>query len=40
MEKPQIKYVFSDLDDTLLVEQHIQKFNLEAINRIKSKGIL
>jgi Cof subfamily protein (haloacid dehalogenase superfamily) len=39
MEKPEIKYVFSDLDDTLLVDQHIPEFNLEAINRIKSKGI-
>jgi hypothetical protein len=39
MEKPQIKYVFSDLDDTLLVDQHVPNFNLEAINRIKSKGV-
>ena len=37
----EIKYkiFFTDLDHTLLVNNHIPSFNLEAINKAKEKGV-
>ena len=37
--KIKYKLFFSDLDLTLLVDDHIPTFNLEAINQAKEKGV-
>ena len=36
--KIKYKLFFSDLDHTLVVDDHIPTFNLEAINQAKEKG--
>ena len=33
------KIIFSDLDNTLLVDNHIPSFNLEAIKKAQEKGV-
>ena len=38
-KKTKYKIIFSDLDHTLLVNDHIPDFNLEAIKRAKEKGV-
>ena len=38
-KKIQYKIIFSDLDQTLLVKNHIPHFNLDAINKAKEKGV-
>ena len=37
--KIQYKIIFSDLDHTLLIENHIPDFNLEAIKKAREKGV-
>jgi Cof subfamily protein (haloacid dehalogenase superfamily) len=37
--KRKYKILFSDLDHTLLIGQNIPPFNLEAINKLKEKGV-
>ena len=39
MEKRKYKLIFSDLDDTLLVNNHIPEFNIEAIKKAREKGV-
>ena len=38
-KKKNIKLVFSDLDDTLIVNNKIPEFNREAILKLKEKGV-
>lgn len=38
-DKIQYKIIFSDLDETLLVNNHIPSFNLESINKAREKGV-
>ena len=38
-KKVNYKLIFSDLDQTLIVKNHIPTFNLEAIKRAKEKGV-
>ena len=38
-KKTKYKIIFSDLDHTLLVNDHIPDFNLEAIKKAKEKGV-
>lgn len=38
-DKVKCKLFFSDLDHTLVVDDHIPTFNLEAINQAKEKGV-
>ena len=37
--KSKYKILFSDLDHTLLIGQNIPSFNIEAINKLKEKGV-
>ena len=39
MEKRKYKLIFSDLDETLLVNNHIPEFNIEAIKKARKKGV-
>ena len=38
-DKIKYKLLFSDLDNTLLVDHHIPPFNLEAIKKMREKGV-
>ena len=38
-KKIKYKIIFSDLDHTLLVDNHIPLFNLEAIKKAQEKGV-
>ena len=39
MQKNDYKIIFSDLDETLLVDGHIPSFNVEAIQKAREKGV-
>ena len=38
-KKPNYKIIFSDLDKTLLINNHIPDFNLESIKKARELGV-